>query len=156
MSLGDHLGRRNTDAVGVTVEHNSLALTSGTLSGLNPLADTGSGPHGLEETSPAGVSIGAVVVAHDAPDGIAGLVGVVEGDVADVVVQHVGLDDTVEDVAANKAEIAVNRGGSTAGEVPHFGLVVREGRVGVLKEGNGDCVEYVSEMDKKKSDISFV
>lgn len=150
MGLGDHLGRRNTDAVGVTVEHNTLALASGTLSGLNPVADTGSGPHGLEETSPAGVSLGAVVVAHDALDGIAGLVGVVEGDVADVVVQHVGLDDTVEDVAADKAEVAVNGGGSTAGEVPHFGLVVREGRVGVLEEGNGDCEEYVSKMDREK------
>lgn len=138
LSLGD-LGRRKTDAVGVTVEHNTLALTSGTLGGLNPVAGTGSSPHGLEETSPAGVGLGAVVVAHDALDGIAGLVGVVEGDVADVVVQHVGLDDTVEDVAADEAKVAVNGSGSTAGKVPHFGLVVREGGIGVLEEGNGNC-----------------
>jgi hypothetical protein len=138
LSLG-HLGGRNTDAVGVTVEHDTLALTDRTLGGLNPLADTGRGPHGLEETSPAGVSLRAVVVSHDALDGLAGLVGVVEGDVADVVVQHVGLDDSVEDVAADEAEVAVNGGSSAAGEVPHLRLVVRKGRVGVLEEGNSDC-----------------
>lgn len=141
MSLG-HLGRRNTDAVGVTVEHNTLALTSRTLSRLNPLADTGRGPHGLEETSPAGVSLRAVVVSHDVLDGFAGLVGVVEGDIADVVVQHVGLDDTVEDVAADEAEVTVNGGSSAAGEVPHFRLVVRKSGVGVLEEGNSDCKGY--------------
>lgn len=138
MSLGHHLGRRNADAVAVTVEHDTLALANGTLGGLNPVADTGGGPHGLEETSPAGVGLSAVVVAHDALDGIAGLVGVVEGDVADIVVQHVGLDDTVEDVAADEAEVAVDGSGSAAGEVPHFRLVVRESGVGVLKECNGN------------------
>lgn len=138
LSLGHHLGRRNADAVAVTVEHDTLALANGTLGGLNPVADTGGGPHGLEETSPAGVSLSAVVVAHDALDGIAGLVGVVEGDVADIVVQHVGLDDTVEDVAADEAEVAVDGSGSAAGEVPHFRLVVRESGVGVLKECNGN------------------
>jgi hypothetical protein len=78
------------------------------------------------------------VVAHNALDGLAGLVGVVEGDVADIVVQHVGLDDTVEDVAADEAEVTVDGSGGTTGEVPDLGLVVREGRVGVLQEGDGD------------------
>ena len=141
LSLG-HLGGRNTDTVGVTVEHDTLALTSGTLGGLNPLADTGRGPHSLEETSPAGVSLRAVVLSHDALDGLAGLIGVVEGDVADVVVQHVGLDDTVEDVAADEAKVTVNGGSSATGEVPHFRLVVRKGGVSVLEEGNGDCKGY--------------
>jgi hypothetical protein len=102
------------------------------------VADTGGGPHGLDETSPAGVGLSAVVVAHDTLDGIAGFVGVVERDVADVVVQHVGLDDAVEDVAADEAEVAVDGGRSAAGEVPDFRLVVGESGVGVLEESDGD------------------
>lgn len=84
------------------------------------------------------MGLGAVVGAHHALDGVAGLVGVVKGDVADVVVQDVGLNDAVQDVAADEAEVAVNGGGGAAGEVPCFGLVVGESRVGVLEEGDGD------------------
>jgi hypothetical protein len=36
------------------------------------------------------------VAAHDGLDGLGGFVGVVEGDGADVVVEDVGFDDTVE------------------------------------------------------------
>jgi hypothetical protein len=138
LSLGSHLGRRNTDTVGVTVEEHTLALTSGALGRLDEVADTGGGPEGLEEASPAGVSFGAVVVAHDFLDGVAGLVGVVEGDVADVVVQHVGLNDAVEDVAADEAEVTVDGCSGATSEVPDFGLVVGEGGIGVLEEGDGD------------------
>lgn len=138
--LFGHLGRRDTEAVGVAVEQNTLALALGTLGGLNPLAGAGARPQGLEEASPAGVGLGAVVVAHDVLDGLAGLVGVVEGDVADIVVQNVGLDDAVEDVAADKAEVTVDGGGGSADEVPNLGLVVGEGRVGVLEESDGNCI----------------
>lgn len=76
--------------------------------------------------------------AHDFLDGLAGLVGVVEGDRADVVVQDVGFDDAVEDVAADEAEVAVDGCCGAAGEVPDFGGVVWEGGVGVLEVGYGD------------------
>lgn len=138
MGLAGHLGRRNADAVGVAVEQDVRVLASGTFGGLDPVADTGGGPHSLEETSPAGVSFSAVVVTHDALDGVGGLVGVVEGDVADVVVQDVSLDDAVEDVTADKAEVTIDSGGSTTGEGPHLRLVVGESGISVLEEGDGD------------------
>jgi hypothetical protein len=80
------------------------------------------------------------VSAHDALDGLASLIGVVEGDVADIVVQNVGLDDTVEDVATDETEVTIDGGGGSTGEVPDLGLVVGEGGVSVLEEGNGDYV----------------
>jgi len=135
--LFGHLGGRDSEAVGVAVEQNTLALALGSLGGLNPLAEAGAGPHGLEEASPAGVGLGAVVVAHDSLDGLAGLVGVVEGDVADIVVQNVGLDDAVEDVATDEAEVAVDGGGSSAHKVPHLGLVVGKAGISVLEVGDG-------------------
>lgn len=103
------------------------------------MADTGAGEESLEESRPASVGLRAVVRAHDLLDGLAGLVGVVEGDGADVVVKDVGLNDTVQDVTTNKAEVTVNGGSGSTGEVPHLGLVVRESGVGVLEVSDGNC-----------------
>ena len=140
--FGGDLGRRNTDAVGVAVEQDALALTGGTLGGLNPLASASTCPERLEETSPSSLGLSTVVVAHDALDGFTGFIGVVEGDVADIVVQNVGLNDTVEDVTTDKTEVTVNGSGSTTSEVPNLRLVVRERRVGVLQESDGDWKNY--------------
>lgn len=134
-----NLGGRNTDAVDVAEEQDTLGLALRAVGGLNPLAGTGRGPHGLDEASPAGVGLGTVVLTHDGLDGLAGLVGVIEGDAADIVVQDVGLNDTVEDVATDEAEVTVDGGSSAAGKVPHLGLVVGEGGVSVLQEGDGHC-----------------
>lgn len=84
------------------------------------------------------MGLGAVVVAHDGLDGLTGLIGVVEGDIADIVVQDVGLNDTVEDVTTDKAEVTVDGGSGATGKVPHLGLIVGEGGVSVLQEGNGN------------------
>jgi hypothetical protein len=133
------LGGRNTDAIGVTVEEHTLALSLGSLSGLNPVADTRTVPHSLEEASPSGVGLSAVVVTHDLLDGLASLVGIVEGDSADVVVENMGLNDAVEDVTTDETEITVNSGTGSTDEVPRLGLVVRESRVGVLEVSDGNC-----------------
>lgn len=113
--LGSKLGRGNTKTVAVSEEENTLALTLGTLRGLDPLAPSGAAVHSLEETNGAVLDIAAVVVAHDGLDGLSSLVSVVERNGRDVVVKDVGLDDTVEKVATNEAELAVNGGsGSTS------------------------------------------
>lgn len=135
--VGSNLGRRDTNTVGVAVKEHTLALTLGTLGGLNPLAGASAGPHSLEESSPAGVGLGAVVIAHDLLDGLAGFVGVVEGDSADIVVEDVGLDDSVEDVTADETEVTVDGGSGTTGKVPDLRLVVGEGGVGVLEVSDG-------------------
>jgi hypothetical protein len=58
------------------------------------------------------------MAAHDGLDGLGCQVGVVEGDGADVVVQNVRLDDAVEDVAPDEAEVTVDGGGGAADVVP--------------------------------------
>ena len=78
------------------------------------------------------------MLAHDGLDGLGGLVGVVEGDGGDVVVENVGLDDAVEEVAADETEFTVDGGGGAADVVPGRGLVVGERRVGVLEVGDGN------------------
>lgn len=112
------LGGRKPDAVRVAVEEHALALALGALGGLHEVAHAGAGPEGLEEAGPSGLGLGAVVAAHHSLDGLAGLVRVVEGDGADVVVQNVGLDDAVEDVTADEAKVTVDGGGGTTGEGP--------------------------------------
>jgi hypothetical protein len=138
--FGGNLGRRDTDAVDVAVEKNVLAFALGALGGLNPLAGASAGPEGLEEASPAGVSLAAVVWSHDLLDGLAGLISVVEGDGADIVVKNVGLDDAVEDVATDEAEVTVNCSSCSTSEIPGLRLVVGEGGVGVLKESDGNYI----------------
>lgn len=129
----------HTVTVPVAVEEHALVLALGALVGLDPLAPAGSLVQGADEAPAAVLDVGAVVLAHDGLDGLGGLVGVVEGDGGDVVVEDVGLDDAVEDLAANEAELAVNGSGGTTSEVPGLAGVVREGRVGVLEVGDGDC-----------------
>lgn len=78
------------------------------------------------------------MLAHDRLDSLGSLVGVVEGDAADVVVEDVSLDDTVEEVSANETHLTIDGSSSTADKVPLVVGVVGKGRVGVLEESNGD------------------
>lgn len=78
------------------------------------------------------------MLAHDGLDGLAGLVCVVEGDGADVVVEDMGFDDTVEKRPADEAEFTVDGRRGAAGEGPCLGGVVGDGGVGVLEVGDGD------------------
>lgn len=133
------LGRGHADTVRVAVEENRLAFSLGSHSGFNPLACSGASPEGLEESGPARVRFRAVMQPHYLLDGLAGLVGVVKWDGADVVVKDVCLDNTVENVTANESEVAVNSGSCSAGEIPSFGVIVRKSGVGVLKVGDGNC-----------------
>jgi len=142
--VGRKLGRRDTNAVGVAVEEHTLALALGTLGGLYPLAGTSAGPESLEESSPAGVSLGAVVVAHDLLDGLAGFIGVVEGDGADIVVEDMGLDDSVENVTADETEVTVDGGSGATGKVPHLRLVVGERGIRVLEVSDGHYLSQFS------------
>ena len=131
-------------AVAVAVEEDVGVVALGAVVSLDPLAPAGSLVDGAEEAEAAALDVGAVVLAHDGLDGLGGLVGVVEGDGGDVVVQDVGLDDAVEYLAADEAEFAVDGGSGAASEVPGLAAVVREGGVGVLEVGDGDCEGGVS------------
>lgn len=125
-------------AVPVAEKHDVLAGALSLYAGLDPLAHAGGLVHGLDEADGAIGDVGTVVAAHDGLDGLGGLVGVVEGDGADIVVQDVGLDDTVQQVAADKAELAVDGCGGALDKGPLLAGVVGQGRVGVLQEGDGD------------------
>lgn len=78
------------------------------------------------------------MLAHDGSDSIRGLVGIVEGNAADVVVEDVGLDDTVEKMTTDETEFAIDGSSGATDEVPLLTSIVRESWVGVLEESNGD------------------
>ena len=86
----------------------------------------------------AGLAVSAVVLAHDLADGIGGLAGVVEWDGGDEVVEDVGANDVVEEVGVDEAKVTVDGGGGSTSEVPSVVVVVWEGAVGVLEEGDGN------------------
>jgi hypothetical protein len=124
--------------VSVAEKQNMLALSLGLCAGLNPLAHASTAVESSDEAKETTFDIRAVVLAHDGANGVGSLVGIIKGDRADVVVQDVSLDDAVEEVTANEAHLTVNGGSGATNIVPLFGGVVRQGRVGVLEEGNGD------------------
>lgn len=55
-------------------------------------------------------------------------------------VDDVALDDAVEEVAADEAKVAVDRGERALDKGPAVGLEVRDIRVGVVQVGDGDFV----------------
>ena len=133
-----HLDWRNTHTVTVPEEENTLTLTLGIGGWLDPLA----GPHvdvqGSEETNNTILGVAAVVLAHDWLDGLGGLIGVVERNGGDVVMEDVSLDDTVEELATNESKLTIDGSGGTTGKVPRVCVVVRKRWVSVLKVGDGD------------------
>ena len=80
---------------------------------------------------------------HDGLDGLGGLVGVVEWDGADVMVEDVGFDDTMEEAAADESEFAIDGCGGATREVPCRTAVVRKRGIGVLEVGDGHCFSSV-------------
>lgn len=79
------------------------------------------------------------MTAHDLLDGFARLVGVIERDRGDVVVQDVSLNDAVHQLSADKPKLAIDSGSGATNVSPRLGRVVRESGISVLEEGNGDC-----------------
>ena len=73
---------------------------------------------------------------HNLLDSLGGLVSVVEGDGAHVVVKDVSFDDSMEDVAADEAEFTIDGSSSSASEGPDLRSVVGEGWIGVLEVSN--------------------
>ncbi len=76
------------------------------------------------------------MTAHDGLDGRGGCGGVVERDLREVVVEHMGFDDVVHEEATHGAEIAVDCCGGATREGPGVAAIVREGGVGVLEVGD--------------------
>jgi len=78
------------------------------------------------------------VASHNRLDCLGRLVCVVEWNRADIVMEDVGLDDTVQELAADEAEFAIDCGCCTAGIVPASRAVVRKAGISVLEEGDGN------------------
>lgn len=136
----------------VAEEQDTLALALGLSARLNPLTHARRLVQGLDEANRTILDVSTVVLAHNGLNGIGSLVGVVEGDSADVVMKDVGLDDAVEEVASDEAHLAVDSGSGAADEVPLTSGVVRKGRVGVLEEGNGNCQGKLADSHKIRNE----
>lgn len=132
---------RDAKAVPVLEEQDALALSDSSLRWLDPLAPAGAGPEALDESESTTLNIGAIVLAHDRLDSLAGLVGVVEGDCADVVVKDVGLDDAVEELTTDETEFTIDGCSRTADIIPAASLIVRKGGIGMLEVGDGNYMQ---------------
>ena len=119
-------------------------LTGRALIWLDPLARPHRCPHALQESKTASSCVAAVVTTHNRPNCLGRFIGVVEGDGADVVVEDVGLDDTMQELATDETKFTINRSGCTTSVVPGVRSVVRQAGIGVLEVGNGQLFLNVS------------
>ena len=126
-----------TIAIAISVEEDTLGFTRGAFRRLDPLTPSGALPEAFEESNRSTLHIGAIMVPHDLLDGRCGLVGVIEGNGGHVVMEDMGLDDSVEDMTADEAKLSVDRGRGSTRISPRLRLVMRKRRVGVLEEGDG-------------------
>lgn len=78
------------------------------------------------------------MLAHDGLDSVGSLIGVVEGDGADIMVQDVGLNNAVEEVSTNETHLTIDGGSSATDEVPLVTSVVRKRGISVLEKSDGD------------------
>lgn len=72
-------------------------------------------------------------------DGFGGFIGMVEWNRRDEVVQDVRFDDAVQEMATDKAELAIDGRSSSTGKVPGFSGVVGKRWISVLEVCDGNC-----------------
>lgn len=120
---------------------------------LDVLAGVVSGP----ELTHEGTVITVVEVSEEWPDGLGRFLSMIEGDFAGVAVStnrvvravgfwylreemmhDVSIDNAVEDVPANEAEITIDCGQGSSNERPALAVVVREVLVRVVEVGDSD------------------
>ena len=124
------------ETVSIAEEQHLSIFTLGSIQRFDPLTPTSAVIDGADETDGTMAGVGAVMAAHDGLDGLGGFVGVVEGDGGDVVVQDVGFDDAVKELAADEAKLAIDGGGGAACKIPNVSGVMGKRGVGVLEVGN--------------------
>lgn len=90
---------------------------------------------------------------HDRLNGFTGLIRVVEWDGADVVVKDVGLNDTVEESAADETEFTIDCCSGSTNIIPAPGCVVRKSWVGVLEVGDSNWKLSVSRRSSFSKDV---
>lgn len=136
-------GRLEAEIVTVPEEENGFAFSLSGLTGLNPLAGSERGPHSSNEAEAAIFCVRAIMMAHDLLDGFSGFISIIKGDGADIVVENVGFDDAVQELAADESKFTIDSSSGSTGEIPCLRLIVGKGWVGVLQEGDGNW-RYVS------------
>ena len=134
-----HLHWWHSKLVTIPIEQNVLAQALRSLTSLNPLAPSRTIPKGSQETKWSIFGVGQVVLAHNGLDSFSGFIGMIERNRGYVVMEDMGLDYTVEKRSTYKSKFTVYCRCGSSSESPGFIVVMRDGWIGVLKVGNGNC-----------------
>jgi hypothetical protein len=76
------------------------------------------------------------VTSHNWLNSLSGLIRVIERNRADVVVEHVSLDNAMEKLATDKSEFAINCRSGATNIVPRCASVMGKGWICVLEVGD--------------------
>lgn len=111
-----------------------LGVTFRTLVGFDPSARPCALPQTAQEAHRPVLGIRAVVSSHHGFDSLGGLVGIVEWDGADEMMQDVSFNDAVEEMTPNESKLTVDGCGGTTGKIPDFRIIVGQRWVCMLQE----------------------
>lgn len=83
------------------------------------------------------------MLSHDWLDSLSGFICMVEVDSRYKMVYNMSFDDAMEKKAAYEAEFPIDSCGGATGKSPSLSSVMRNGRIGMLEEGNYYLIESV-------------
>lgn len=137
---------QSTSTLSLDDGYQSLVLLLGSILGELPvqntvrvdIGDNLAGAEGVDQRLEEKALVKVVLVSEVGDDRIGGLLGVVEGNLGEQVVNNVVVDDLVEEVTTDEAETAVNGREGTLNESPCIRIVVGYRRVSVVQVGNGN------------------
>ena len=78
------------------------------------------------------------MLAHDWLDSFCGFIGVIKRNGGDEVVENMGLDNPVKELATNKSKFTIDGRCSSASKVPGMWLIMRKRWICVLEECDCD------------------
>jgi hypothetical protein len=137
---------QSTTALSLDDGYQSLVLFLGSILGELPvqntvrvdIGDNLTGAEGVDQRLQEKALVKVVLVSEVGDDSIGGLLGVVEGDLGEQVVNNVVVNDLVEEVTTDEAKPAVNGGEGTLDEGPCLRIIVGHRRVGVVQVSNSN------------------
>ena len=127
-----HLDRLNAQPVPISVEENVSSQPFSSIARFNPLTPPSARPQAFQEAYSAVLGIRPVMGAQNRLYSFCRLIGMIEWDHRNVVMEDMSFDNAVEQRTTYEAEFSIDGRCGSGSKSPGLGPIMRNGRVCVL------------------------